>query len=86
MIQGDRYSLSQQVMNFNNTLNKYKTMMNATALSQYLAKSITIMVSGNNDYINNYLLPELYRTSSNYTAQEFGNLLVSKYKQQIMVI
>ncbi|XP_057432120.1 GDSL esterase/lipase At1g71250-like [Lotus japonicus] len=83
---GDRYSLSQQVMNFNNTLNKYKTMMNATALSQYLAKSITIMVSGNNDYINNYLLPELYRTSSNYTAQEFGNLLVSKYKQQIMAL
>lgn len=86
VMQGDRYSLNQQVMNFNSTLNKYREMMNANALSQYLAKSIVIMVTGNNDYINNYLMPALYRTSFNYTAQEFGNILINSYTQQILVI
>lgn len=85
MMQGERYSLSHQILNFNDILNKYKTMMNASALSQYLAKAITIMVVGNNDYINNYLMPELYTTSLNYTTQEFGNLLINNYMQKIMV-
>ncbi|XP_057440555.1 GDSL esterase/lipase At1g71250-like [Lotus japonicus] len=83
---GERYSLSHQILNFNDILNKYKTMMNASALSQYLAKAITIMVVGNNDYINNYLMPELYTTSLNYTTQEFGNLLVNNYMQNIMTL
>ncbi|XP_057431867.1 GDSL esterase/lipase At1g71250-like [Lotus japonicus] len=83
---GDRYSLNQQVMNFNSTLNKYREMMNANALSQYLAKSIVIMVTGNNDYINNYLMPALYRTSFNYTAQEFRNILINSYTQQILAL
>ncbi|KAJ1391172.1 SGNH hydrolase superfamily [Sesbania bispinosa] len=83
---GERYSMNQQIMNFEITLNQYKTMMNETSLSQYLAKSIAIVVSGSNDYINNYLLPGLYRTSFNYTAQEFGNLLVNNYVRQIQVL
>ncbi|XP_027356515.1 GDSL esterase/lipase At1g71250 [Abrus precatorius] len=83
---GDRYSLSQQVLNFESTLNQYRSMMNASALSHYLAKSIAIVVSGSNDYINNYLLPGLYGSSYNYTAQQFGNLLVNSYVRQILAL
>ena len=60
--------------------------MNAATLSQYLAKSIAVVVIGSNDYINNYLLPTLYGSSYNYTAPEFGNLLVNSYVRQILVI
>ncbi|KAJ1391173.1 SGNH hydrolase superfamily [Sesbania bispinosa] len=81
---GVRYSMNQQILNFESTLNQYKTMMNATTLSQYLAKSIAIVVSGSGDYINNFLLPGLYGTSFKYTAQEFGNLLVNNYMRQIL--
>ncbi|KAG4984814.1 hypothetical protein JHK86_032505 [Glycine max] len=74
-----QYSLSQQVLNFENTLNQYRTMMDASALNQFLASSIAVVVTGSNDYINNYLLPGLYGSSYNYTAQQFGNLLVNKF-------
>ncbi|KAG5013842.1 GDSL esterase/lipase At1g71250 [Glycine max] len=83
---GDRYSLSQQVLNFENTLNQYRTMMNGSALNQFLAKSIAVVVTGSNDYINNYLLPGLYGSSRNYTAQDFGNLLVNSYVRQILAL
>ncbi|TKY68038.1 GDSL esterase/lipase [Spatholobus suberectus] len=83
---GDRYSLSQQVLNFENTLNQYRTMMNATTLNQFLAKSIAVVVTGNNDYINNYLLPGLYGSSYNYTVQEFGNLLVNSLGRLLLAL
>ncbi|KAK7263824.1 hypothetical protein RJT34_31421 [Clitoria ternatea] len=83
---GYRYSLNQQVVNFQSTLNQYRATMNASALSRYLGKAITIIVTGNNDYLNNYLLPGLYNTSYSYTAEQFGNLLVNSYARQIMTL
>lgn len=84
-MQGDRYSLSQQVLNFEDTLNELRTMMNGTTLSQFLAKSIAVLVFGSNDYINNYLMPSLYNSSYIYSPQQFGNLLVNSYVRQILV-
>ncbi|KAF7836386.1 GDSL esterase/lipase [Senna tora] len=83
---GERYTLSQQVLNFENTLNQLRSMMNGTALSTYLAKSIAILVFGSNDYINNYLLPSYYNSSYLYNPQEFGNLLLNTYVRQIMAL
>ena len=54
-------------------------------LSQYLARSIVVMVFGSNDYINNYLLPPLYPTSYKYTPEEYANLLLNHYTRQILV-
>lgn len=85
-MQGERYSLSQQVLNFETTLKQLRTMMNETNLSQYLAKSIAILVFGSNDYINNYLMPFMYTSSSNYTPPEFANLLLNSYARQLLVM
>jgi len=60
--------------------------MNETALSQFLTKSLVIVVTGSNDYINNYLRPEYYGTSRNYSAPQFGNLLLNTFGRQILVI
>ena len=84
-MQGERYSLSQQVLNFEATLNQLRTLMNGTTLSQYLAKSIAILVFGSNDYINNYLMPSLYASSYNYNPSDFANLLLNRYARQILV-
>lgn len=86
MMQGDRHSMSRQLQNFERTLNQYKSMMNETALSQFLTKSLVIVVTGSNDYINNYLRPEYYGTSRNYSAPQFGNLLLNTFGRQILVI
>ncbi|KAJ4967182.1 hypothetical protein NE237_019031 [Protea cynaroides] len=83
---GERYSLNQQVLNFEDTLNELTTQMSPRTLTQYLAKSIAVMVFGSNDYINNYLLPSLYPTSSIYNPPDFANLLINHYTRQILAL
>lgn len=84
--QGERFSLNEQVLNFENNLNELRTLMGGERnLSQYLARSIVVMVFGSNDYINNYLLPPLYPTSYNYTPEEYANNLLDRYTRQILV-
>lgn len=84
-IQGQRYALSQQVINFETTLGQLRKMMSGGDLSRYLAKSIALVVIGSNDYINNYLLPSMYPSSYNYRPPEFANLLLNHYARQLVV-
>ncbi|KAM1232550.1 hypothetical protein TB2_002273 [Malus domestica] len=83
---GERYSLSQQVLNFESTLNQLRSMMSGTNLTQMLAKSIAVLAFGSNDYINNYLLPSLYTSSYHYTPPAFANLLLNRYTRQILAL
>ncbi|MED6162328.1 hypothetical protein PIB30_069307 [Stylosanthes scabra] len=53
-------------------------------LSQYLAKSLALVNHGSNDYINNYLLSELYSSSFIYNPTVFADILIKQYKTQIM--
>lgn len=83
-MQGERYTLSQQVLNFETTLSQLRTLLGGN-LTQYLAKSIAVLVFGSNDYINNYLLPSLYPSSYTYNPQDYANLLLNRYARQIIV-
>ncbi|XP_057793828.1 GDSL esterase/lipase At1g71250 [Salvia miltiorrhiza] len=83
---GERYSLSQQVINFETTLSQLRTMMSGPNLSRYLSKAIAVVVLGSNDYINNYLLPGLYPTSFNYNPTQFANLLLNHYARQLVAL
>lgn len=82
--QGARYSLSRQVVNFESTLDQLRTMMGSN-VTNFLAKSIAIMVFGSNDYINNYLMPSIYSSSYTYSPSEFANLLLNHYGRQLLV-
>ncbi|XP_042415032.1 GDSL esterase/lipase At1g71250-like [Zingiber officinale] len=84
---GERVALSQQVMNFEGDWNQLRTLMGGgRTFSQYLARSIVVMVFGSNDYINNFLLPALYSSSYNYAPQDFANLLLNHYTRQILAL
>ncbi|KAL3830372.1 hypothetical protein ACJIZ3_019174 [Penstemon smallii] len=83
---GERYSLSQQVINFETTLSQLRTMMTGPNLNQYLSRSIAILVFGSNDYINNYLLPTMYPSSFNYNPSQFANLLINHYGRQLVAL
>ncbi|XP_020253773.1 LOW QUALITY PROTEIN: GDSL esterase/lipase At1g71250-like [Asparagus officinalis] len=84
---GERYSLSQQVLNFESNLNQLRSLMPAGDLSQHLARSIAVFaIGGSNDYINNYLLPFLYPTRSNYTPEQYANLLLNRYARQLLAL
>lgn len=54
-------------------------------LRQHLAKSLAVINLGSNDYLNNYLLPQLYPTSFIYNPKDFADLLISRYKRHLLV-
>ncbi|KAK1276182.1 GDSL esterase/lipase [Acorus gramineus] len=83
---GERYSMRDQVLNFETTLNDIRSMNQGGNLSHYLVRSIAVVVLGSNDYINNYLLPDLYFSSHNYTAPDYANLLMNSYSRQLMAL
>ncbi|KAL4184163.1 hypothetical protein AMTRI_Chr11g158590 [Amborella trichopoda] len=85
---GDRISLSQQVLNFESTLNELRGVLGGVnpRLMEFLSKSIAFVVFGSNDYINNYLLPSLYTTSYNYSPEAYSNLLLTHYTRQILAL
>ncbi|RWR91201.1 GDSL esterase/lipase [Cinnamomum micranthum f. kanehirae] len=83
---GRRFSLSQQVMNFESNVNDLRNEMGPNNLTQYLAKSIALMVMGSNDYLMNYLLPYLYISSHNYTPQGYADHLLNHYTRQILAL
>ena len=53
-------------------------------LYQYLSKSIFLIITGNNDYIQNYLNP-LILPSKQYDPDQFAQLLVDTFSLQIKV-
>ncbi|KFK31816.1 hypothetical protein AALP_AA6G162300 [Arabis alpina] len=83
---GDRYSLSRQVVNLEATLSKLRTMMSPQNFTNYKAKSLVVLVFGSNDYINNYLMPNIYSSSARYKPPEFANLLLSQYARQLLTL
>ncbi|CAH2066729.1 unnamed protein product [Thlaspi arvense] len=83
---GERYSLSQQVVNLETTLSQLRTMMSPQNFTNYLAKSLVVLVFGSNDYINNYLMPNLYSSSFRYRPPDFANLLLSQYAPQLLTL
>lgn len=83
-LQGERISFSQQVENFETTLGQLKIQMEDKKLSHYVANSLTVVNHDNNDYVNNYLLPE-YGASFHYDPKSYADLLIELYKKQILV-
>jgi hypothetical protein len=63
-----------------------KTLNEDENLSYYLANSLAIVIQGNNDYINNYLMPEFYGASFVYNPNMFADILIENYKRHILVI
>ncbi|GFQ05788.1 GDSL esterase/lipase at1g71250 [Phtheirospermum japonicum] len=83
---GERYTLSQQVMNFERTLSELRRMMGPPDLNKYLSKSIALLVFGSNDYINNYLMPNIYPSRYTYNPAQFANLLLNHYARQLVAL
>ncbi|RAL40388.1 hypothetical protein DM860_006458 [Cuscuta australis] len=86
-MQGDRFTFSQQIENFQRTL-KYQLQkeMREEELIGYLNKSLVVISIGSNDYVNNYLLPSLYSTSYTYNPTNFADLLIEHFSKQLTVL
>lgn len=79
-----RIPFDQQLSNFENTLNQITGNLGADYMATALARCIFFVGMGSNDYLNNYLMPN-YPTRNQYNGQQYADLLVQTYSQQLTV-
>ncbi|CAD5180475.1 unnamed protein product [Musa acuminata subsp. malaccensis] len=82
---GSRITFNRQIELFAQTVRLQLPLLipDPVALTQYLASSLFVINIGSNDYINNYLLPDLYTSSRTYSGEEFAKLLIHNLAQQL---
>ncbi|XP_024983903.1 GDSL esterase/lipase At5g45670-like [Cynara cardunculus var. scolymus] len=78
---GGRISMNQQLINHATTISRLNG--SSSQVQKHLNKCIYTVTMGNNDFINNYFLPQYYQTNTLYTPQEYANILVQQYTQQL---
>ncbi|KAI3719119.1 hypothetical protein L6452_20011 [Arctium lappa] len=84
---GDRFSLNRQLRNHEEIISRLSLMQrNKTFTNDYLKKCIYIVNMGNNDYINNYFMPNNYPTSRIYNTDQYAEVLVQQYSQQLKTL
>nr|GEW96621.1 GDSL esterase/lipase At1g29670-like [Tanacetum cinerariifolium] len=85
---GDRISLDRQLQNHVTTISRLSSVLqsNKTFTNEYLKQCIYLTNIGSNDYINNYLIPNIYLTSNIYTVDEYAAVLVEQYSQQLKTL
>nr|XP_043625726.1 uncharacterized protein LOC122597160 [Erigeron canadensis] len=84
---GDRVSLGRQLLNHEAIVSRLSLKQdNKTFTEEYLSKCLYIVNIGNNDYINNYLMPTNYPSSHQYTVDQFATVLMRQYTQQLKTL
>lgn len=85
---GDRISLNRQLRNHKKTISHMSTLLenNMTLTKEYLSKCIYIVGMGNNDYINNYLMPQFYPSSLLYKPEKYATILAQQYVKQLKTL
>ncbi|XP_074308001.1 GDSL esterase/lipase At5g45670-like [Silene latifolia] len=76
---GDRISLDRQLANHLNTITKLTLMGKGFMLN----KCLYTVNMGSNDFINNYFLPQHYRSSSVYNPEQYAEVLIRQYSRQL---
>ncbi|XP_057948465.1 GDSL esterase/lipase At5g45670-like [Malania oleifera] len=81
---GGRVSMSGQVRNYRNTVSQVVNLLGGeAAAANYLRQCVYTVGMGSNDYLNNYFMPLFYSSSSRYTPEQFADLLIQQYSQQL---
>ncbi|KAH9616055.1 hypothetical protein KSS87_019792 [Heliosperma pusillum] len=84
---GGRISFGRQVINYQNTVSQMVQILgNENQTESYLSKCIYSIGLGSNDYLNNYFMPTVYRSSRQYTPQQFSQVLLQQYAQKIRIL
>ncbi|WCJ27288.1 GDSL esterase/lipase At1g29670 [Euphorbia peplus] len=82
---GVNIDLATQLKNHQVIISKIvENLGSESAAKEHLNKCLYSIVIGNNDYLNNYFLPDLYNTSSLYTPQQYAQVLIQDYSHHIL--
>ncbi|KAM5587829.1 GDSL esterase/lipase [Rosa sericea] len=85
---GGHISLDQQLLNHQITILRIASILRTNTLQtlQYLNKCLYSVGMGNNDYFNNYFMPQFYPTSKRYTPEQYASVLIDQYTSQILTL
>ncbi|CAN0853648.1 GDSL esterase/lipase At1g29660 [Linum grandiflorum] len=81
---GGNVDMNKQLKNHDETVSSLvKTLGSKSSAQDHLAKCLYLSDMGNNDYLNNYILPHSAGLRKKYNPDEFATLLITKYHDQI---
>lgn len=81
---GGRISFAGQVSNYQNTVSQVVQILgDENQAANYLSKCIYSVGLGSNDYLNNYFMPNYYATSRQYNPEQYADVLIQEYAQNI---
>ncbi|XXG90344.1 hypothetical protein AAC387_Pa12g2130 [Persea americana] len=81
---GGRISMSGQVRNYQTTVAEVVTILgDEETAANYLSQCIHTVGMGSNDYLNNYFMPAFYSSGRQYTPEQFADLLIQQYSEQL---
>ncbi|WJX26872.1 hypothetical protein P8452_15744 [Trifolium repens] len=84
---GQRISFRGQVQNYLRTVSQLVDYFgDEGTTANYLSKCIYTIGMGSNDYLNNYFMPQIYSSSRQYTPQQYANVLLQAYAQQLRIL
>ncbi|CAM8890736.1 unnamed protein product [Rhodiola kirilowii] len=84
---GGRTPFSGQVRNYQTTVTQITSILgSAQAAADHLSRCIFSISLGSNDYLNNYFMPLVYSSSRRYTPDQWADLLIQQYSQNLRTI
>ncbi|WCJ27289.1 GDSL esterase/lipase At1g29670 [Euphorbia peplus] len=82
---GVNIDLASQLKNHQVIISRIVEILGSeSAAEEHLNKCLYSIVVGNNDYINNYYLPDSYNTSREYTPEQYAQVLMEDYSHHIL--
>lgn len=86
LVQGARIDFRGQVENYKSTVSQVVNLLgDENKAANYLSKCIFSIGMGSNDYLNNYFMPAFYSTGSQFTPEQYADLLIQDYAPQLRV-
>ncbi|CAI8593105.1 unnamed protein product [Vicia faba] len=84
---GKRISFRGQVVNYQRTMSQLvNNFGDENTTANYLSKCIYTIGLGSNDYLNNYFMPQIYSSSRQFTPQQYANVILQAYAQQLKIL
>ncbi|CAA6661134.1 unnamed protein product [Spirodela intermedia] len=85
---GIREETGQQLLqNYQSTVSQVVNLLgDENSAADYLSKCIYTVGMGSNDYLNNYFMPAIYSTSRRYSPEEYADVLVDDYTDQLRTL
>ncbi|KAI5000388.1 hypothetical protein ZWY2020_004977 [Hordeum vulgare] len=82
-----RHLLGGQLQNYQAAVQQLVSILgDEDSAANHLSQCIFTVGMGSNDYLNNYFMPAVYSTSRQYTPEQYADVLVSQYTQQLRVL